>query len=138
MVHPRRAAELGLADGDWARISSPRGSIEMRVEVTPILREDWIYVPGGWADANYNYLGIDDDLDPISSQANYTACLGKIEKIDGPSGAAADGAGAGAGPGSGSGVGGSKQGGLLARLFGGTGGASAGSGADASAGGKEA
>ena len=108
----------------------------MRVEVTPILREDWIYVPGGWADANYNYLGIDDDLDPISSQANYTACLGKIEKIDGPSGAAADGAGAGSG--SGSGVGGSKQGGLLARLFGGTGGASAGSGADASAGGKEA
>lgn len=140
MVHPRRAAELGLADGDWARISSPRGSIEMRVEVTPILREDWIYVPGGWADANYNYLGIDDDLDPISSQANYTACLGKIEKIDGPSGAAAGGAGLGVGAGarSGSGAGGSKQGGLLARLFGGTGGASTGSGADAPAGGKEA
>lgn len=132
MVHPRRAAELGLADGDWARISSPRGSIEMRVEVTPILREDWIYVPGGWADANYNYLGIDDDLDPISSQANYTACLGKIEKIDGPSGVAAGGAGPGARSG------GSKQGGLLARLFGGTGGAAAGSGTDAVAGGKEA
>ena len=132
MVHPRRAAELGLADGDWARISSPRGSIEMRVEVTPILREDWIYVPGGWADANYNYLGIDDDLDPISSQANYTACLGRIERIDGPTGGAAGGSGTR------SGAGGSKQGGLLARLFGGTGGASAGSGADAPAGGKEA
>lgn len=136
MVHPRRAAELGLADGDWARISSPRGSIEMRVEVTPILREDWIYVPGGWADANYNYLGIDDDLDPISSQANYTACLGKIERIDGPTDAASAASGVGAGARSDSG--GSKQGGLLARLFGGTGGASAGSGADASAGGKEA
>ena len=136
MVHPRLAAELGLADGDWVRISSPRGSIEMRVEVTPILREDWIYVPGGWADANYNYLGIDDDLDPISSQANYTACLGRIERIDGPAGAAAGGAGAGACSRSGSS--GSKQGGLLARLFGGAGGASAGFGADAPAGGKEA
>ncbi|HIT44476.1 MAG TPA: hypothetical protein IAC28_00070, partial [Candidatus Aphodovivens excrementavium] len=61
-----------------------RGSIEMKVEVTPILREDWIYVPGGWASANYNELGIDADLDPISSQANYTACLGKIEKIADP------------------------------------------------------
>lgn len=108
----------------------------MRVEVTPILREDWIYVPGGWADANYNYLGIDDDLDPISSQANYTACLGKIEKIDGPSGAASAASGVGAGARSDSG--GSKQGGLLARLFGGAGGVSAGSGADAPAGGKEA
>ena len=81
MVNTKRAFELGLRDGDWARISSPRGSIEMKVEVTPILREDWIYVPGGWASANYNELGIDADLDPISSQANYTACLGKIEKI---------------------------------------------------------
>lgn len=127
MVNTRRAAELGIADGDWLRISSPRGSIEMRAEVTPILREDWVYVPGGWADANYNELGIDDDLDPISSQANYTACLGKIEKIDGPTGRAPAAGGVAAG----------KPGGLLARLFGrGTGadaGADAGAGTAASA-----
>ena len=49
--------------------------------MTPILKPDWIYVPGGWVDANYNYLGIDDDLDPISSQANYTMCLGTVEKL---------------------------------------------------------
>ena len=81
MIHPRTAKLLGLSDFDMARISSPRGSIVMPVEVTPILRDDCIYVPGGWADANYNELGIDEDLDPISSQANYTMCLGKIEKL---------------------------------------------------------
>ena len=108
MVNTRRAAQLGIKDGDWARISSPRGSILMKVEVTPILREDWIYVPGGWADANYNDLGIDDDLDPISSQANYTACLGKIEKAAPPCQPAS--AGGSASP---------KRGGLLSRLFGG-------------------
>lgn len=84
MVNTKRAAELGIDDGDWIRITSPRGSIKIRVEVTPILKEDWIYVPGGWADANYNELGIDEDLDPISSQANYTMCLGNIEKIPAP------------------------------------------------------
>lgn len=81
MVNSDRAAVLGIEDGDWLRVSSPRGSITIKAEVTPILKEDWIYVPGGWVDANYNYLGIDDDLDPISSQANYTMCLGTIEKL---------------------------------------------------------
>lgn len=120
MVNTRRAAELGLADGDWARISSPRGSIEMRVEVTPILREDWIYVPGGWADANYNELGIDDALDPISSQANYTACLGRIEKIDGPSAGRVPVVGMSGEAGAASGCAGTgrERGGLLARLLG--------------------
>lgn len=80
MVNSARARELGLQDDDWVRISSPRGSITIQVEVTPILKENWIYVPGGWADANYNELGIDADLDPVSSQANYTMCLGALQK----------------------------------------------------------
>ena len=92
----------------------------MRVEVTPILREDWIYVPGGWADANYNELGIDDALDPISSQANYTACLGRIEKIDGPSAGRVPVVGMSGEAGAASGCAGTglKRSGLLARLLG--------------------
>ena len=92
----------------------------MRVEVTPILREDWIYVPGGWADANYNELGIDDALDPISSQANYTACLGRIERIDGPSEGRVPVVGVSDAAGAASGCAGTgrKRSGLLARLLG--------------------
>lgn len=85
MVNTARARDLRLENDDWIRISSPRGSIEIQVEVTPILKPDWVYVPGGWVDANYNDIGIDEDLDPISSQANYTMCLGAIEKITTPS-----------------------------------------------------
>ena len=85
MVNTARARELGLGDDDWVRITSPRGSIDIQVEVTPVLKPGWIYVPGGWTDSNYNYLGIDEDLDPISSQANYTMCLGRLDKIAGPS-----------------------------------------------------
>lgn len=81
-INARRARELGICDGDWVRVSSPRGSIQVKVETTTILKEDWLYVPGGWAAQNYNELGIDDELDPVSSQANYTMCLGAIEKIE--------------------------------------------------------
>lgn len=81
MINTERARELGIVDGDWLKISSPRGEIEIKAEVTPILKPDCIYVPGGWHESNYNYLGIDEDLDPISSQANYAMCLGNVEKL---------------------------------------------------------
>ena len=77
------ARELGIEDGEVVEVSSPRGKIRIKAEPTPIIKPGWLYVPGGWKDANYNHLGIDDALDPISSQANYTMCAGRVDKIDG-------------------------------------------------------
>ncbi len=82
-INVKRARELNIKDGDWVCVSSPRGHIEAKAETTTIIGEECIYVPGGWAQANYNELGIDDALDPVSSQANYTTCLGNIEKREG-------------------------------------------------------
>lgn len=76
------ARELGIVDGELVEVSSPRGKIRIKAEPTPILKPGWLYVPGGWTDANYNVMGIDDELDPISSQANYTMCAGRVDKID--------------------------------------------------------
>lgn len=77
------ARELGIEDGEIVEVSSPRGSIRVKAEPTPIIKRGWLYVPGGWRDVNYNVMGIDDELDPISSQANYTMCAGRIDKISG-------------------------------------------------------
>ena len=76
------ARELGIEKGELVEVSSPRGSIRVKAEPTTVIKPGWLYVPGGWADANYNELGIDDALCPISSQANYTMCLGRVDKID--------------------------------------------------------
>ncbi|WP_172135248.1 molybdopterin-dependent oxidoreductase [Adlercreutzia sp. ZJ473] len=75
------AREQGIEDGELVEVSSPRGSIRIKAELTSVLKPGWLYVPGGWAEQNYNELGIDDELDPISSQANYTMCLGRVDKI---------------------------------------------------------
>jgi len=80
MIHKNKAAELNIADGDWVVVESPRGRIRIRAEVTPAIRPEWLYIPGGWAEANYNELGIDAVIDPLSSQANYMTCLGRIRK----------------------------------------------------------
>lgn len=76
------ARKLGIQNGELVEVSSPRGKIRIKAEPTPIIKPGWLYVPGGWADANYNVMGIDDELDPISSQANYTMCAGRVDKID--------------------------------------------------------
>jgi len=80
MIHPEDASRLGIADGDWTIVESRRGKIRIKAEVTPVIRRGCLYVPGGWAEANYNELAIADVIDPLSSQANYMTCLGRIRK----------------------------------------------------------
>ena len=45
---PETAAGCGVADGDWARVSSPRGSIRMQVRVTPDIMEGVASIDHGW------------------------------------------------------------------------------------------
>ena len=80
MIHPEDASRLGIADGDWTIVESRRGKIRIKAEVTPVIRRGCLYVPGGWAEANYNELAIADVIDPLSSQSNYMTCLGRIRK----------------------------------------------------------
>ena len=80
MLHPKKAAELSVQDGDWVAVESPRGKIRIKAEISPAIKPEWAYVPGGWADANYNYLGIEEAVDPLSSQANYMTCLGRVSR----------------------------------------------------------
>ncbi|MCE5208261.1 MAG: molybdopterin-dependent oxidoreductase [Chloroflexi bacterium] len=79
MIHPQKANELGIGNDDWTIVESPRGSIRIQAELNPAIRPEWLYVPGNWTEANYNELGIDSDVDPISSQSNYMMCLGRIK-----------------------------------------------------------
>ena len=47
-LSPGTAAQCGVADGDWARVTSPRGEIRMRVRVTPDIMDGVASVDHGW------------------------------------------------------------------------------------------
>ena len=47
-IHPSTASALGLAEGDWAVISSPMGKIRQRVHISDAIREDMADVEHGW------------------------------------------------------------------------------------------
>ncbi len=47
-IHPEDAVELGLADGDLAKVESPRGAVEARVSVTDEVRRGMVSLPHGY------------------------------------------------------------------------------------------
>ncbi len=82
MVNTLDAREQDIKSGDWLQLESLRGKITIKAEVTNKVGKGMIYCPGGWENANFNVLGIDEDTCPISSQANYMTCLVNMKKID--------------------------------------------------------
>jgi anaerobic selenocysteine-containing dehydrogenase len=81
MVNTIDAKKLGITTGDWIELASLRGAMSIKVEVTNKIGTGQIYVPGGWAKSNFNEMGIDDQVCPISSQPNYMTCLANVKKI---------------------------------------------------------
>jgi anaerobic selenocysteine-containing dehydrogenase len=47
-IHPNIAAKKGIAQGDWVKISSPRGSVLQRAEITDKVPENVISANHGW------------------------------------------------------------------------------------------
>lgn len=80
-MHPATAARYGLADGDWAKLSTRRGSIRIRVKTTPELLPGIVSVPHGWAQANVNRLTDMADRDPITGYPDFKAVLCRVEPL---------------------------------------------------------
>lgn len=80
-MHPDDAAERGLRRGQVAKLASPRGEIEARVETRGRNRppRGMVFVP--WFDAGVlvNKLLLDAN-DPISRQTDFKKCKCKIER----------------------------------------------------------
>ncbi|NNC99545.1 MAG: molybdopterin-dependent oxidoreductase, partial [Gammaproteobacteria bacterium] len=87
MIHPGKAAALGIQDRDKVRIENQFGAIEAVAWVHSGIRESSVFVPIGWDErqkrdpaASVNWL-IDHHLrDPISDQTNMKSILVNVRK----------------------------------------------------------
>lgn len=79
-MHPALAAQLGLADGDWATVESRRGAITLRAQVVKTIRPDTIFIPYHWPGRqSANRLTIAAQ-DPISKIPEYKVCAVRVRK----------------------------------------------------------
>ena len=79
-VHPADAAELGLADGDLARVSSRRGAIELEVSVSHREARGNCFIPFHFREAAANLLTI-DEIDPFGKIPEFKFCAVRIEAV---------------------------------------------------------
>ncbi|HTK29652.1 MAG TPA: molybdopterin oxidoreductase family protein [Vicinamibacterales bacterium] len=85
-IHPRLAAPLGIADGDFVRVESRRGSLVVRAQLVKTIRPDTVFVPYHWPiDRSANTCTI-RAIDPVSKIPEFKICAVRVSKADAPSG----------------------------------------------------
>ena len=83
-IHPRLAARLGVADGDWVTAESRRGDCTLRASVVTTIRPDTVFIPYHWGGRkSANQLTISAQ-DPTSKIPEYKVCAVRVRKAAGP------------------------------------------------------
>jgi sulfite reductase (NADPH) flavoprotein alpha-component len=87
-VHPRDAAELGLADADPVEVASRRGRAVLPAVVTDRVRPGCCFAPFHWNDLFGEYLSVNavtsDAVDPLSFQPEFKVCAVSLTKVATP------------------------------------------------------
>jgi formate dehydrogenase alpha subunit len=76
-LNPKDAARLDISDSQAVRVSSRRGSIVLRVSVTPKTTPGVVFIPFHFVEAAANLLTI-DALDPLAKIPEYKACAVRV------------------------------------------------------------
>ncbi|HZD57844.1 MAG TPA: molybdopterin-dependent oxidoreductase, partial [Anaerolineales bacterium] len=80
-VNPADAALMGISDGQVVRVSSRRGSIVLRANVTEKTTAGVVFIPFHFVEAAANLLTI-DALDPEALIPEFKACAVKVTRAD--------------------------------------------------------
>lgn len=88
-IHPETARRLGIDDGEWVRLSSPRATVEIKARHDPDMHPEvvhsphgyWYGVEDGWMRININMLTADEPLCPVSGSVPIKALLCRVEKM---------------------------------------------------------
>ncbi len=83
-MHPRLAASLGVADGDFVRVESRRGSVTVRAQIVRTIRPDTVFVPYHWPlERAANNCTI-RAIDPVSNIPEFKICAVRVAKAAPP------------------------------------------------------
>jgi formate dehydrogenase alpha subunit len=79
-IHPEDAKSLGVKPGDWIKVRSRRGEIEVVSLVTERSPEGMVFIPFHFAEAAANELTL-DVRDPRAKIPDYKVCAVAVERL---------------------------------------------------------
>jgi formate dehydrogenase alpha subunit len=79
-VNPADAGKLGIRTGDWVYLTTRRGKIAVKAQLTDWIKESIVFMPFHFVEANANVL-TNTALDPICKIPELKVCAVKLEKV---------------------------------------------------------
>ena len=83
-IHPRLATQYGIADDDWVRVTSRRGTLLIQAMVVRTIRPDTVFIPYHWPGRRSANLLTHRTLDPRSKIPEFKVSACRIEKAPPP------------------------------------------------------
>lgn len=79
-LHPRDAARLGVRAGQHIRVSTRRGSIQLKARIDRDVAENMVFIPFAFYEAAANLL-TNPQLDPFGKIPEFKFCAAKVEAV---------------------------------------------------------
>lgn len=79
-LNPATAANYNIKDGEMVKVTTRRGTIEVRATVTGGIKRDIVFIPFHFAESAVNYI-TNPVLDAYVRMPEFKACACKIEKL---------------------------------------------------------
>jgi assimilatory nitrate reductase catalytic subunit len=77
-IHPRLAAQHGVADGEALLVESRRGAVRFVVSVSPDIRPDTVFAPFHWGGKQAANILTMPALDPLSRMPEFKVCAVRV------------------------------------------------------------
>ena len=83
-MHPTLAAQHGIVDGDWVRVTSRRNEVLLQAMVVRTIRPDTVFIPYHWPGKRSANRLTHRTLDPRSKIPEFKVSACRIEKTSAP------------------------------------------------------
>jgi anaerobic selenocysteine-containing dehydrogenase len=80
-MNPQDARDRSIAQEDWVNLSTPRGSMRVRANLTEMVPPGVVNMYHGYPEASVNLLIDPDYLDPISGYPGFKSLLCEVKKL---------------------------------------------------------
>jgi predicted molibdopterin-dependent oxidoreductase YjgC len=80
-INLNTAGKMGIADGEMVKLTTRRGSIELKAKLSDKIGENVVFTYFHFQEAAANALTNADSLDPVARIPEYKVCAAKLEKL---------------------------------------------------------
>jgi formate dehydrogenase alpha subunit len=80
-INPKLAEKYNVVDGEMVKLTTRRGSIDVKAKLTDMINESVVFTTFHFAESAANILTNEKALDPTAGIPEYKVCSVKLEKI---------------------------------------------------------